>query len=104
MAFELVKEQISIAKACSMKRQDIVTRMEILESACHEIQWYLNADSDVHSLEDHHRVTRGKNAVSFFFPKMMEDLEAKVTIWNLKEERNFSFDGVSFFPKHIVII
>lgn len=31
-----------------------------------------------------------------FFPKMMEDLEAKVTSWNLKEDENFSFDGVSF--------
>jgi hypothetical protein len=96
VAFELVKEQITIAKAVSMKHQDIVTRMEMLDNACHEIQWYLNANSDVHSVEDHHRVARGKMLFDFF-PKMMEDLEAKVIIWNLKEDENFSFDGVSFF-------
>ncbi|OQU77968.1 hypothetical protein SORBI_3009G132400 [Sorghum bicolor] len=98
VAFELVKEQITIAKAVSMKRQDIVTRMEMLDNACHEIQWYLNANSDVHSVEDHHRVARGKMLFDFF-PKMMEDLEAKVIIWNLKEDENFSFDGVDIREK-----
>lgn len=61
VAFELVKEQLTIAKSVSIKRHDIVTRMEILERACHEIQWYLNADSDVHSVEDHQSHKR-KNA------------------------------------------
>jgi hypothetical protein len=101
VAFKLVKEQISIAKAVSMERQDIVTRVELLQSACDEIEWYVSPDFNSSSTEDHQRVARGKVLVDFF-PKMMEDLEDKVTLWNLKEGKlTFSFDGVSFFLKHI---
>lgn len=92
-AFESVKEQIFTAKVISMKRKDIVTRLELLQSASNEIEW-LSSNDNVPSTEDL-RFRRAKILIKLF-PKMLEDLHAKVILWNHKEKKQFLFDGVGF--------
>ncbi|CAL4901591.1 unnamed protein product [Urochloa decumbens] len=87
-ALEDINIQISQAKASASKRASIVTKVEFIQHANGEVQWYKASKKDAVPLDN----TRSMEAelLQRALPKMMSELKAELANWNAA----FPFDGL----------